>query len=79
MPDVQESGDVQFTLLGKSQPTATEYSYGPYLGYPEHPTATRAQGRQLRLQVDGLKRQWEVGNTSRSDVQPVAPSGVLQR
>ena len=65
-PDLQTIGDVTFTLLGKQMPTDTEYSYGPYTA--ANPTNTRAMGREIRMRVDGVKREWEVGDTTRFEV-----------
>lgn len=64
-PDANYFGDVEITLLGKAMPNAVEYAYGPYVF--QNPTPTRAEGRQIRLRVEGINATWEFG-TVRFDV-----------
>ena len=45
---------------GKSMPTATEYTYGPY-AYANPISTTGAMGREIRMGVRGLTNDWEVG------------------
>lgn len=68
-PDTATKGDVEYTLFGKQMPTEPEYSYGPY-PY-NNPTPVRALGREIRMQVSGEVRDWEVGPTHRFDVAPI--------
>jgi hypothetical protein len=63
--DTQAFGDVNITLFGRQIPTAPEFAYGPYPF--NNPTPTRAEGREIRMRVDGQTLGWEVG-TMRFDV-----------
>ena len=68
-PDVQNAGEITFTLYGRDMPTSPEFAYGPYPF--NNPTPTRAMGRQIRIRYDGVGT-FEVGNGMRIDVAPVA-------
>lgn len=67
-PDNEAPNDVQFTLLGRQFPNATEVSYGPY-SY-NNPVPTRAIGRSIRVKVDFLTSDSELGHM-RLDVAPM--------
>ena len=65
--DTQAFADISFSFLGKQFPTdPVELTFGPYTY--DNPLRVRATARQLRMRVDGLSNEWEVGNAMRFNV-----------
>ena len=65
--DTNGDEDVNITLYGRQTPNGEEYTYGPYM--QNNPTPTRAIGRSMRMRVDFLNADTEIGSF-RLDVQP---------
>ena len=63
--DTTRFGALDVTFYGRAMPSATEYTYGPYMY--NNPTPVRVQGREVRMRLDGLVTKWEAG-TMRVDI-----------
>ena len=68
-PDGAAFGDALFTFFGKDQATSPEITYGPFQ-YSNPISTTGVMGRRIKLKVDLLQSQAEVG-VSNIDVAPV--------
>ena len=68
-PDTEQKGSVELEFKTRQMPTEPDVAFGPYT-YENPISTTGLMGREVRMQVNGLTNNWEVG-VMRFDVQVV--------